>query len=208
LRGLDLRLGQFWVRSEPSGRPNRHRFETWLDFDVDGIPILGDLDYVDSEELAGEITDGRPKKVDIDKMHAYRDPIRDPKDAHAVDFAAIIYPGRNGTGLEAIALRPGEPVTDDIREALHAALVATSRRVTSGGRLTRPTRVFVFCGELPESSAELVERDECDPPASPSIVPRIKETRILEFRIDDARRDANRRLLPIGGSAHYDGTPV
>jgi hypothetical protein len=40
-------------------------------------------------------------------MHAYRDAIRDQTDAHAVEFAAIIYPGavteRFGDGLEAIA---------------------------------------------------------------------------------------------------------
>jgi hypothetical protein len=36
----------------------------------DALPILGDLDYADSEELEGEATDGRPKKADIDTMHA------------------------------------------------------------------------------------------------------------------------------------------
>lgn len=67
---------------------------------------------LESEELEGEVTDGRPKKVDIDKMHAYRDAIRDQADDRAVEFAAILYPGANsetfGAGLEAIAARPGE----------------------------------------------------------------------------------------------------
>lgn len=65
-----------------------------------------------SEELEGEITNGRPQKVDIDKMHAYRDAIRDHDDRRVVEYAAIMYPGaaseRFGTGLEAIAARPDE----------------------------------------------------------------------------------------------------
>jgi predicted component of viral defense system (DUF524 family) len=81
---------------------------------------------VDSEELEGEITDGRPKKVDIDKMHAYRDAIRDTNNEHAVEFAAIIYPGaateRFGAGLEAIAARPGEGFEEDIEAVLERAM--------------------------------------------------------------------------------------
>lgn len=38
-------------------------------------------------------SDGRPKKADIDKMHAYRDAIRSSDGDHVVDFAAILYPG-------------------------------------------------------------------------------------------------------------------
>jgi hypothetical protein len=52
---------------------------------------------------------GGPKKVDIDKMHAYRDAIRRPDGSRAVAYAAILYPGeaRSFTGgLEAIQCRP------------------------------------------------------------------------------------------------------
>ena len=81
---------------------------------------------LESEELEGEVTDGRPKKVDIDKMHAYRDAIRDTADSHAVEFAAIIYPGaateRFGVGLEAIAARPGEDFEEELRAVLQRSL--------------------------------------------------------------------------------------
>ncbi len=114
-----------------SGRPLRSAsYEQRPDIAIevdrgDGPPRVLILDpkyKLESEELEGEITDGRPKKVDIDKMHAYRDAIRDLTDAHAVQFAAIIYPGRQterfGEGLEAISARPGEAVADDVRRAL------------------------------------------------------------------------------------------
>jgi predicted component of viral defense system (DUF524 family) len=81
---------------------------------------------LESEELEGEITDGRPKKVDVDKMHAYRDAIRDSADEHAVEFAAIIYPGSSsetyGEGLEAIAARPGSAAPSAISRILSNAL--------------------------------------------------------------------------------------
>ena len=81
---------------------------------------------LDSEELEGEVTDGRPKKIDIDKMHAYRDAIRDTGDQRAVTYAAILYPGtsseRFGPGLEAIAARPGELLEHDLRSVLMHAL--------------------------------------------------------------------------------------
>jgi hypothetical protein len=83
---------------------------------------------LESEQLEGEISDGRPKKVDIDKMHAYRDAIRDANDQRPVEFAAIIYPGASsedfGSGLQAIAARPDEGPTfeSEIRTALVHAL--------------------------------------------------------------------------------------
>lgn len=36
---------------------------------------------------------GQPKKVDIDKMHAYRDAVRDAEFEPAIRYAAILYPG-------------------------------------------------------------------------------------------------------------------
>ena len=68
---------------------------------------------LDSEDLAsGQETDapsGEPKKVDIDKMHAYRDAIRNPSGCGGVTLAAILYPGQDrayGAHLHAISARP------------------------------------------------------------------------------------------------------
>lgn len=55
--------------------------------------------------------DHKPKKEDIDKMHAYRDAIRDRDDRHIVRYASILYPGPSqqyGVGLEAIRAVPGD----------------------------------------------------------------------------------------------------
>ena len=54
---------------------------------------------------------GKPKKVDIDKMHAYRDSIRGGSDHHAVSYASILYPGPTvtyGPGLAAVSARPAD----------------------------------------------------------------------------------------------------
>jgi predicted component of viral defense system (DUF524 family) len=89
-----------------------------LEIEHDGQPprlLVFDPKYkLDSEELEGEITDGRPKKVDIDKMHAYRDAIRDAANEHAVEFAAIIYPGA--------ATRPGEGFEEALQAVLERAM--------------------------------------------------------------------------------------
>jgi predicted component of viral defense system (DUF524 family) len=53
---------------------------------------------------------GRAKKPDIDKMHTYRDAIRDAEGRRVVQYAAILYPGTTESyteGLEAISARPG-----------------------------------------------------------------------------------------------------
>jgi predicted component of viral defense system (DUF524 family) len=42
-------------------------------------------------------SDAWPKKEDIDKMHAYRDALRGPRDEHVVMYAAILYPGPSVT---------------------------------------------------------------------------------------------------------------
>lgn len=59
-----------------------------------------------------EINDGRPKKEDIDKMHAYRDAIRDAFDERVVLVACTLYPGPSvqyGPGIEAIKSDPFNP---------------------------------------------------------------------------------------------------
>src|SRR5215475_9358039 len=61
-----------------------------------------------SEENA-EPGDGRPKKIDIDTMNAYRDAIRGYAQQRVVHYAAILYPGPEshyGNGIEALPARP------------------------------------------------------------------------------------------------------
>jgi predicted component of viral defense system (DUF524 family) len=93
---------------------------------------------LESEQLEGEITDGRPKKADIDKMHAYRDAIRNERDERPVEFAAIIYPGASsetfGPGLEALAARPGEDMQFEAelrRIVIQALSFSVSNRATA-----------------------------------------------------------------------------
>jgi predicted component of viral defense system (DUF524 family) len=65
-----------------------------------------------SEDLDGEYPNARPKKIDIDAMHSYRDAIRNEAQEHVVSFAAILYPGPDqayGDGLAAIRARPSDP---------------------------------------------------------------------------------------------------
>jgi hypothetical protein len=70
---------------------------------------------------------GAPKKPDIDKMHAYRDAIRDAKGQRVVRYAAILYPGQTESfseGLEAISARPSheEAFRRRIRRVMQRAL--------------------------------------------------------------------------------------
>ena len=80
---------------------------------------LFDPKYKLQSEEAAECGDGRPKKIDIDTMHAYRDAIRDSTEQRVVNYAAILYPGpelRYGDGIEALSARPLKP------ESLHKRL--------------------------------------------------------------------------------------
>ncbi len=64
------------------------------------------LDSEWQEEGAGN---GAPKKEDIDKMHTYRDAIRDAEQRRVVRNAAILYPGsskRYSNAIEAILTLP------------------------------------------------------------------------------------------------------
>ena len=75
--------------------------------------LLFDPKYkLQSEETEGEQADAKPKKVDIDAMHAYRDAIRGSTGERAVRFASILYPGSKqtyGPGLGALRADPAEP---------------------------------------------------------------------------------------------------
>jgi predicted component of viral defense system (DUF524 family) len=69
------------------------------------------------------VGDGRPKKIDIDTMHAYRDAIRDAANQRVVAYAAILYPGpetRYGDAIEALAARPDNP--EALERRLNAVL--------------------------------------------------------------------------------------
>ena len=61
----------------------------------------------------GESNAARPMKNDIDKMHAYRDAIRDEAGRHIVSSAAILHPGRDMSFVTAEVaaheLLPGSP---------------------------------------------------------------------------------------------------
>jgi predicted component of viral defense system (DUF524 family) len=68
-----------------------------------------------------ETPDGKPKKVDIDKMHAYRDAIRDAAGSRVVESAMILYPGPAVTyaaGIGALQAVPGR--SDLLAERLHS----------------------------------------------------------------------------------------
>jgi hypothetical protein len=81
--------------------------------------LLLDPKYkLDSDPLGAPETDGRPKKVDIDKMHAYRDAIRDADGRHVVSTACTIYPGptvQYAQGIEAIQGDPKQSTVLDRR---------------------------------------------------------------------------------------------
>ena len=68
------------------------------DVAVDIRSQSGDLDLVLFDPKykldADDERSGIPVKSDVDKMHSYRDAIRDPLGEHLVRFAATLYPGR------------------------------------------------------------------------------------------------------------------
>ncbi len=72
-------------------------------------------------------SNGLPKKEDIDKMHAYRDTIRDQKQRRVVQYAAILYPGtyqRYGDNIEALQAYPGQeqPLEERLRAIFSVTL--------------------------------------------------------------------------------------
>jgi hypothetical protein len=94
---------------------------------------LLDPKYKLDSELPGEAagaSDGKPKKIDIDKMHTYRDAIRGDDLAAVVEHAAILYPGprvaypedtgQAGPVIEAIPAMPG--ATPSVAAQVHPLL--------------------------------------------------------------------------------------
>jgi predicted component of viral defense system (DUF524 family) len=67
------------------------------------------------------------KKEDIDKMHAYRDAIRNGEQQRIVQYAAFMYPGKHiyyGEGIEAVEAYPGSELSlkARLREIISVAL--------------------------------------------------------------------------------------
>ncbi len=65
----------------------------------------------DAAEALGPAEPTKPKQVDIDAMHAYRDAIRNRDGTHVVRYAAILYPGPTetyGDGLAALHADPAD----------------------------------------------------------------------------------------------------
>jgi predicted component of viral defense system (DUF524 family) len=82
---------------------------------------------LDSETPEESFISSKPLKVDIDKMHAYRDAIRDEEDRRVVQYAAILYPGplvSYARGIAALSAVPTlEPrLAEELREVFTAAL--------------------------------------------------------------------------------------
>jgi hypothetical protein len=89
---------------------------------------------LDGEPLESANVEGKPKKVDIDKMHAYRDAIRDAEGQRAVRYAAILYPGperRFPHGVEALTADPGnaEQLRDHLEDVLRGAMQTAQARL-------------------------------------------------------------------------------
>jgi hypothetical protein len=88
-----------------------------------------------SEENEGRLSADRPKKVDIDAMHAYRDALRNQDDQRVVELAAILYPGPSaayGVGLRAIRAIPSQSnaLRSQLREVLEPALRGAAPRAS------------------------------------------------------------------------------
>jgi hypothetical protein len=80
---------------------------------------------VDPEEA--DIPKGRPKRQDIDTMHAYRDAIRDEADDRPVRYAAILYPGPTESFGDQVAALQAHP--------LHARALQETLTAVAGGAL-------------------------------------------------------------------------
>jgi len=124
--------------------------------------ILFDPKYKLDSEYLGSVTDtlgdaleeaegspdelaGQPKKIDVDKMHAYRDAIRNSAGDRVVDYAAIMYPGPTveyGAGIGALSAYPGasHPLEAQLRLILHRhfAQCLVRERVSEAELDTRP----------------------------------------------------------------------
>jgi predicted component of viral defense system (DUF524 family) len=103
----------------------------------DGPPrlYLFDPKYkLDSDLVASNAASSNvgPKKEDVDKMHAYRDALRDPENERVVSYAGIMYPGptvtyrtnHDVTEIAAISANPDDTaaLSSTLRHLLRVAL--------------------------------------------------------------------------------------
>jgi predicted component of viral defense system (DUF524 family) len=89
--------------------------------------LLFDPKYKLQSEEGADAGDGKPKKIDVDTMHAYRDAIRTADETRVVAYAAILYPGpetRFGDGIEALPATPldASALEQRVREIVVSAL--------------------------------------------------------------------------------------
>lgn len=80
-------------------------------------------------EQSKDLSAGRPRKEDIDKMHAYRDAIRDRNGNRVVQFAGIIYPGPDHSfrdDIFALCGMPGDShrLRNAVRQIISTALTS------------------------------------------------------------------------------------
>lgn len=88
--------------------------------------------HIPSDESVECTSPGLPKKVDIGKMHAYRDAIRDSNLRRAVSYAAILYPGsevRYADDIEALRAYPSE--SEKLRSRLHEIIAQALQRAST-----------------------------------------------------------------------------
>ncbi len=77
--------------------------------------LLIDPKYkLDSDADGAPERTGKPKKIDIDKMHAYRDAIRDTEGRRVVSSAYTIYPGPTVSYTNGIEAIQGNPAQSEI----------------------------------------------------------------------------------------------
>jgi hypothetical protein len=94
------------------------------------VLIFARNNKLDSENIE-LISDARPKKVDIDKMHTYRDEIRDHNEQCVVSLAAILnMVGRAPRRVRAARERP--------LSAAHRGLTAREHGLSAGVEVVRP----------------------------------------------------------------------
>ncbi len=103
-----------------AGESNAKIFDA---FSESGYEEIGELDDGSEGAKEGTKVGGKPMKLDIDKMHAYRDAIRDKSGQRVVVYAAVLYPGQYvgyAGQIEALPAVPGKEA--ELRARLEIAL--------------------------------------------------------------------------------------
>lgn len=98
-----------------------------IERDGEVVVFVFDPKYKLYGDDGSEASSSRPKKEDVDAMHAYRDAIRGAAGKRVVQHAALLYPGLTrhyGTGISALQAQPGthEELRSEVRSVLAPAL--------------------------------------------------------------------------------------